>query len=549
MSVTYNGYTFDPKTSNATGSAEFQYDEADRMLVAVVWRFRVKAIITPTYVAGQGTSTAIHMAEIRKRLAEPGKKFSIANYGFGPNLIVNAEAGYVPAGGEIVTRDLKFGPKPRVLSWTPIGFGNAAEVEWSIDVIISPCGDALQTAFSGLSAAVFSITFNINSRGWTTRTVSGYLTIAQTYDATTGRPADSPDLYRYKIDVTVMANAHREQTYPISADKTRLDWSIVDREIESPNAYPPGVTHIEVTNRFINRIPTSRTQNEITATIELAADQPRTKAIVIFAALVDEIRQPLIDNNIQFINESLSGEESKFSNRFSFSFRWRTFLALEAFLNSNVMFQNLDYDWLTWSGSMATIQSSRGLAGAVLEASSDNITNLCNPEDVRVTTGAVPEVPPPADVSTFCNPLPSPGDSWLEFRGYLKDRLEYKTKPHKSLGAPSATRTNFSPGDPNGTLTQINTGGYVRNYAQSPQTQYWQWSGYAVRVGYPIPKPDQTKIGGKDVIPVGEQNFICHKIGEMFCQPVYAAAWNMLFVVDETPDGNAVQEQTKPINP
>ena len=551
MSIFYNNFSFDPLSSNLTASASFRYDDSDRIIVAVVWRFRVRAIIMPLYDSslGMGSASAAQRMElIRRRLTEQGKQLTISDYGFGPKLTINPAAGYAADAGEVVTYDIKYGPKPRILEWTPIGSSNASEIVWEIETQMSPCGTQLASEYSGLSALAFALTFSHVARGYTTRTLRGYVEIATTTN--NGLATDSADDYRGSLTITPFANGHREQTYDLSMDHTRLDVTIIDREIPSPRAFPAGVTNIEANNRFVTRLPSSRVSNEITATIELAQDQPRTRAWVIFAAIVDDTRAAL-DNAgtpIQYLNRSLAVDESIFANRISFTLRWETFCSLEEFITSNMMFQELvQFNWNDWHASMTDVQSRRGLADARFIYSQDKLVNLCDPNNVALTTGATPTVPPPSQIDTLRNSLPTPGKSWMYIDPYLKKRTKYRLIPHKSQGAPSVTRTAFDINNPNGTLATINPSGYTRHYSEAPATEYWEWKGIAVRAGYPIPEPDKLTIDGKTLRPVGEHHFLMQKIGEVFSLPVYAAAWNMLYVADETPDGSAAQDETKPV--
>ena len=98
----------------------------------------------------------------------------------------------------------------------------------------------------------YTIDWDINDGQFTTRIVSGYLEINNTRgQGQAGEVSHNADSLRETLANLhpTLPNFHRSQHYTESVDKKRLNFSIVDRQIESPNAYPKGVTNISGKHR------------------------------------------------------------------------------------------------------------------------------------------------------------------------------------------------------------------------------------------------------------------------------------------------------------
>ena len=88
----------------------------------------------------------------------------------------------------------------------------------------------------------------------------------------------------------------------------------------------------------------------------------------------------------------------------------------------------------------------------------------------------------------------------------------------------------------------------LKEYFQEHGTkEYIVWSGYAERIGFPIPKPGQMKFAGAWLRPVGEPDqkrgmktngpvFFEQKfLGMHFGVPKYAASWRQYYKLNRVP--------------
>ena len=212
--LSYNGVDFDG-SSKVTVQVDPVKDESGRTVLYHRHTLNVSATIA------DNDSTDGDMRLIRQRLGEQGAELIFINRGFGDDLIVNSPGGTV--------RDVKWGPIPEVISWKPIGSLRACEIEWRVTTCVPVCSST-SGMYSGIITINYDMAWSISEKGYTTRTITGYLEIAMTRS---GRSApDTADRYRDKITPTVPTRFKRSQSWTLSKDKSRLDFSIVDKEVE-----------------------------------------------------------------------------------------------------------------------------------------------------------------------------------------------------------------------------------------------------------------------------------------------------------------------------
>jgi len=140
-------------------------DDANRTVVYHRYTVNVKGVIADP----SGTETEM-TAGVRALLTKQGQTLVVWNKGC--DLYVNSSSPY----GFI--NDVCFGPKPRIISWTPIGASRAAEIEWECEACIAYC--LAPKYYSGVMAFNYTVTYSLDYRGLTTRNIAGYFEIAMT---------------------------------------------------------------------------------------------------------------------------------------------------------------------------------------------------------------------------------------------------------------------------------------------------------------------------------------------------------------------------------
>ena len=273
--VVYNDFLF-PPALNTSVQCTPVYDDTDRSIMYMLYRIRIEFIIDLDLVGklGEtGTETSAwatgaskgsidnQMAHLRRKLCQPGRTLHIANLGLGPDLRINDPAvNYV--------WDVTWGPKPRMISWKPLGMNRAATVTWECEVGLVECEnpaannkerripDALVPhkrphPSGAIPWNVLQIYYNqswdINETGATTKTYDAVVeTRGQINPTDVRKVLDSADHYRIFFEPALQAGFRRTRSYKLDEKKTRLEISITDVEYESDWALPPGVTDIQV---------------------------------------------------------------------------------------------------------------------------------------------------------------------------------------------------------------------------------------------------------------------------------------------------------------
>jgi len=530
--IKYNGYQFN-EYSEMSVSATMQDDDSGRTTLYHRYKIRVETTIYAGDEDNEGEA-GLHFRRIRDRLTKKGQALIIYHKGFDAGLF---EVNTTLTG----QRDLTFGPHPRVVTWDPIGHENAVHVVWECELCISACN-----RWDGIMSINYSIGSRIDKAGYTTRTISGYLEIAMTR-VNVRRIPDSADAYRDFIVVGRLPNFEREHHWNLSSDKRRAEFTITDTQIRSPNEFPVGVISI----RANHNVGWSRRQaailpQTITASIELAQGVARSRAWAIFKAIVDS-RLKFIGNGTVFL-ESVYANEEIFGNSFNFNLSYRLFMepdesilsALPGMFTSTGLGSALNLNtWQDWSRSVEGLQSHRGQANLSHDPSKDQLIDMCSNSfllESQADTDRVPYTPGPNNGQRLVNSKPSARKSYLKYESYLGVDENVPSTTQVPIGQDDSQRVPFAPGEQTaslgGTKSGLNVSRFVESQSGMIEASYM---GYAERVGYPIPRPDKLTINGVDLVRKGEGKFLQKFQGNVLGQPVYAASWNMRYVVDSRP--------------
>jgi hypothetical protein len=524
--VSYNGYQFDG-ASHVTIRCEPHYDDAQRTVVYHKYTISVKAVI-----ADSG-GTGLSLADIRNRLTKAGQSLIVSNQGF-YNLYANVASpdGYI--------NDVAFGPKPRVLSWTPIGSAYACEIDWEVETCISYC--ALPQYYSGIMAFNYQVTYAIDFRGLTVRTISGYYEIAMTRTLYT--IPDTADAYRTFVSPRIPTRFQRtSQNWNISLDKRRMDFSVVDTELPSNNPYPNGVVSIDAKHsvRWSRNRGWTHLWNTINVDIEMAPDQPMLNAYAAFAAIVKkrvDIARAAYTSGV-FLDD-LSAEEHLFSRRCSFSVSYRILSELKQFLADSGLWTPLSTNtWEQWAFSIANITDQRGYANLQHVPTNDAIVDPCGSTPSIPWDVTSPKPLYPQDTRLLLkNETPTVDKSWLDYQCVLMIERERAVVRHAILQTPEEDdpKWNQNSGE------QVNypaTAGDPDIAQRSGQARYYaRLVGLARRAGYPIPKPAITAVGLATATESGG-DFKTWLESNALGVSVYAAEWDIMYTLDKPP-GNVL---------
>lgn len=545
--VHYNGFDFD---GNATETLSIDsdpiYDEAGRTIIWMRYLISLR-----TTISGGNGATDLQLDDIRQILQSPGGTFIYDDRGFG-NFSVNSNG---PA------RDVQWGPKPRMLSWKPLGDANAAEVNWRVEVCIPECDAA---KFEDHAAAYnYRVTYERDADGFTTRKVNGYILIPQTRDQQGNRKfRHSADEYREKVGLKTPFNFRPlPATYSLSMDKCRLDFSTGDEEMGS-DIPPPGVIRVEANMDAQNTRPGPAMIQfaiNLTATYTLAKGVPQRLAYEYFKRFAFSRRaQAIKDANAQSCITQYwhPGEPRIYNKAKQASFAISFLLTREL---GDLMIDGFyrpvpDSDWNKWAVPPEGILPNplfnpRGQAGLKFDPSDDVIIDLCQ-QDVKVRPpGRIKQVRDQRN-GKIKAPLPDlPG--WIlweqsirfesEGEPYIHKPLDPQTNSLRTPGTPTSFESSLktpnligkTPGlfAPPGSAKVDTTTGSVIGERAAP-TYYLVYTGRAARAGQPIQCPTILGIGPLKVVPANRKGdgFVCVRVPGLSGN-IHVATWRLRFLV------------------
>jgi hypothetical protein len=526
---------------------------------------------------------------IKRRLTRPAQELKFEEKGFG-DLHVN---------GTSRVRDAKWGPIPKMISWTPLGGDRSCLFTWQVETLIPYCEGSL-TRYEGLIVINYEINWNIDDEGYTSRTITGHLEIAQTRQRGSNRVKETADEYRDKIKPALLEGFQRSQDFRLSMNRNRLDFVFVDKQLPMP--LPGGATKCE----FDHTVSSGITEGfyiwrcRLSGTITLPPGDPKYDAYELFlfilASRMARAKNPpprlfnlgkkpgffdfnkldywvyigkfvvnaQIPNPTVIIDRITIGDQV-FGRQSRFDVEWRIMgVPLALILYSSGLFTPISgTSHALWKKSMADVYDVRGLAGLKHIANQEALIDLCVSP---TTTPPAPTTPPTQGFQVHApqaaklvnrkalaeNPKADADSSWLRYQNDLRVVEKNRTVIHKKLPNTDPDRYEQGTGfDPFAPFKQVKDllNKDVGSTAPAPPGEedvvqttgspryLIEMRGFAMRVGHSVPVPRLLKIGGKDVKQI-DRDVDERKVGGGGSQPVYAARWTILYAVDGKPTTN-----------
>lgn len=566
----YNGISFTSLYKSKVSSKPIM-DEAGRTTVCVEHVIELEGYVLPNVVTG---TTDTPMSSIRKLLTAQGGALYFSDKGFA-DLNVNTEAAGV--------RDVAWGPHPELLEWLPLGGdgGGACKVTWRVTTRIPECSTP---TYAGAPMALnYEQDFGIDYAGYTTVTTSGYLEIPMTRRTVSDRSLpDSVDLYRERLQNSVVPGyARKDQSFNVSKDKRRLDFSWTDEEI--PTAYPERVASIEARQTVSpsDKASACRWSIVIEATIEMVQGAAKSEALRVFLRLLGSRVEPMRRDStgkLLTIPFGLRAEEDIFGRTSRFSITV-VFLATEPNVGHFLAVQSqlwraVPTDHSLWLTSLAPFKTHgvRGYNGAFVSPASDGLVDLCLKQEssapirngVVAKQGASSTDDERAVNGTLKVLLKNltPVNSWLDYRVWLRYNEKSGAVRHKlllgaddgaarqpaqpdarpgaqyvwggRLGSDESIREQIGPGVAVAEGPGTRTADPVQRPV-GPSRRIWL-EGYARRLGYRIPVPRLLSVGG--VQPIEKERWIDERpISAIAGIPIYQTVWSIEYIVPASPSG------------
>lgn len=452
----YNGFAFGPYTETTSMKVRPQFDAAGRTVIYSLFTFGFKTVLT----APPGSANDAQVLAARQALTKSGGEFVYTGRGFA-DILINVGA----------VRDANWGPKPQELSFKPVGSDRACVLEWSLEVAVPDCPDAV---FEGrVMELAYTVAFSRDAAGYSARTVSGYVKIPLTRPFPgSDRLTDSADAYRERLNPPIPEGYRRRWgPFKLDAAKTRLDFEFTDEEM-GENVPPPGcvaATASHTVNSTVRGLTFWSSTLEATYTLEKGTDP--AVALRAFFALLKSRQLHLADglNRRPAAGAKIAESQSIVPVAFTMaqpdvygpvvvkvSLTYTFAGSREAVLGHSGLWRPVPgSDWKKWSASLADgVHHPRGSARMTFAPGDDRLTDLCGPAAggplLPATTdlpqGELPnkpgddvrgrldiERPAFADLVSKAFPKPKKESSWVSYENQIYVEHDSGTVPLRIL--------------------------------------------------------------------------------------------------------------------
>jgi hypothetical protein len=567
----YNGFTFSSYAETTSLRVRPIKSADGRTITESVISIEIQDYVAST-ISADTISTGMVIA-----LTQPAAGFIYNGRGVG-GIAINV--------GPPNAWDTRWGQFPTMLEMKPLGMGNAQKFRWGIDFCVPTCAGATYLGNQQPAEFCYKLSFDIDRGGYTKRIYSGFVRIPQTRRDITNRvPYITADQWRESINPPQLPGFRRiPGRFTVSEDRNRLDFEIIDEQLESPNALPPGCVEAEASHTYqSNPGNDKKWTSTVSGTYELAFGVSPNAALLPFLAMCKD----RIDNaaakmgpipvvgaaapipGAAFIPIQFSAAETKIHGKptasFGLSFAVVSATRDQILTNGGLFRPVPGSNAQLWQTSVAPILGSRGISGLSFVPNQDAILDLC--------VVAAPATPPPAGAIIDLRFVPPPFTtelrtlfekptsdlSWVDLVAWLSVETDsgvtvgilLPSSP-LSLGANTGVwQQLLSSGLPEGALESTFfpqaadlTTGQQNSQSQAQGTTFVQYRtspilyvtlhGYAIRVGYQIPIPQLLSVGGLDAVPCGRTD-----MGEGFEQctignlgwPLFFAKWKLRYVI------------------
>jgi hypothetical protein len=536
--LSYNGYVFDG-TSHVQASIEFIRDDSGRTITAHEITLTVTFVIAGS--DGINPSVETQMENIKARLGETGKALIFTGRGFGNDLVVNVGT-TITATGIGGFQDVNFGPHPRILSWLPLGDNKAVECVWQVVTRVPPKHLGQGCRSTGISAINYDITYDIDHHGDTTRTFSGYIEIALQRIG-----ADTADRYRNWFSPLPLRGFHRSHTWNLDRTKRRVNFTITDTQIPTPNPYPPRMVEIDGSHSVSWSMgkDAGKWKNTIEMTITPESSLSGAETWQTFLNIANQrLRHAARPGQHRPFLLSIDVKENLFGRPQSFAVSYQLMGSITDFIGNSGLWRQLGTDWRRWVVSLQHAGFHNRGNSRLLDISSNDIEiNLCGapipiiPNNLQRLV-PIPPVPPLKQL-----PQTVPKEEKTSFLGY-----NHQVQIHKKINAKaqkviqdSLDETgpwDIDSGIPRrgGVLHGYREGDAVDDIIQRSGTPSFglRFAGRARRAGFEMPQPSVSKVGGRNAI-LRNSMMGQAQTALAFGVPVFDSWWIMDYILDGPP--------------
>ena len=292
MHCEYNTVVFGPAAYTAYYNVRPNMDPAGRTVMSATYTMTVVDYITSRGGVAGGIPIAPTDPAVKAviaKLSRNGGKLKYRGRGFG-----NEEINVGPQ------KDVNWGPKTTGIECEAVGAGYGVKLTWTVEWTTVNCPDGL-TAPGTILQFTYTVGYDLDKEGYTTRNYEATLTIAQTRKAVDSKVLQAAaDMHREKMVPALHPMFRREkQSYRLDRSKCTITALVTD--VQMPHNLPPsGVVDGSIEHTWQTTVNRYTWAGSISASYDIARKEGKpSDAINHFLALVkerlDEARLMLID--------------------------------------------------------------------------------------------------------------------------------------------------------------------------------------------------------------------------------------------------------------
>jgi len=521
--ISYDGFVFGgsgstPPTYSIVADPHF--DNADRTAGQVRYTLDVATIV---YGDSEG-DVAQQMQDLRTRLSRPGRRLEIVDLGFGDTTVERGQR----------YADIVWGAKPRVLRFEPVGGTQAWQLHWQCEFNVTEGATPRDGYFLALNLRQ---RFEIDDAGLTTREVAGHAQVAGVRKPNGSPTATSiADQVRDRINIRVPDGFRRaHQRWDESADKTRLDFSIVDRQL-SGDPLPAGISDGQIDYQVeADAKRPGKVVARLNGHFESAPGKPKSLAAAHLLMIAQDrlARLQTAQQPRRMVFPSRFAIRHRlFSRRTHVDVQYQLIGSIRDVLSAGGIWDPVSgSDYRLWAASLEHLWGSRGVAGLRSDPRDAAIIDLVDNPMNQITIHAPASPSTAASVPSpliWLSPTVTPEASWLEYRVRLRVQRTENVHVH-TLSQPLDTPSHSDQATGVGPSFQ-STGGRRREVHGEP-IQTVRLEGVARRLKYAPTMPVLRSVGSRSV---SERNRVEERetVGDASGVPIHQLRWSVLYGVD-----------------
>lgn len=554
--IIYNGVQFGGKLDSFhlappdyAMSATPVYDDTGRAVKTRQYMLTVNTVIVTD---SQSTSHS-DLKELLKRLETPRAQLQI-----------NTGAGVDP-----LTIDYQNGPLPRVLNITPLGGNIAWALQWQVEFASYLCPPNVSVNNPSWESFAYNTTWNLDESGRTIRTISGFWTVPAPPRGAVGagEPASwTADTKRQYFYVEVPFGFRRSASvYSESADKRRVDFSVVDTEFGDEYPYPHGCVAASG-SRNVTGIGPAQVNGAMSLNMSLtvAPGYPRSHGALAFfreamamqARYTALMRLGKVEYTILPQNVTVSPKLFDAGRTTDYSFTWLmtgciTDLLLSQGLWEPVATDDGGVDYTRWRQSITGISGDpkytwhqRGWSQLGTLPQDDVILTTCAP-NLPIRVGRTSARRPPDQAGTFTafgTPEITPERSWLAYDAQVLVHHQEFIRTHRAAVEHEPSTENKDEGWGHIAFSTPSGRRNTRDewIGEPVQRVMLQFKG--LRVSHKPEPPTLQTVGGRAVKPSELVHNTVKQIGSAFGQPIWLMRFAKIYVVT---DATPINDMTK----